>query len=183
MAITMETHNLMIRPLRETDSEAMFDYFSKPEVMQYFGNDPHATIEDTRKVLHTMMHGENDGRARWGIVRKGDDAEDTVIGTIGYHLHNLVHKRCEIGYELHPDFWGHGYMSEAVRAIIQFGFTELGLERIAAVVYLDNVGSIRVLEKQGFEKEGILRKYIVSGGKSHDVYVLSLLRSDWESRN
>ncbi|TKI89149.1 GNAT family N-acetyltransferase, partial [Bacillus cereus] len=81
-----------------------------------------------------------------------------LIGTCGFHLINNNHKRAEIGYELDDTYWGQGYASEALQAILAYGFEMLQLIRIAAVVYVENKSSQKLLIKAGFQEEGLLRK-------------------------
>jgi ribosomal-protein-alanine N-acetyltransferase len=109
---------------------------------------------------------------RWGIERL-DTCE--LIGTVGFNLWNQKHKRAEIGYELHPQHWGQGYASEAAAAVMAYGFNNLQLIRIGAVVFLENQASQHVLEKLGFQKEGVLKNYMYQNGKAHDTFVYSSL--------
>ncbi|MZF04828.1 GNAT family N-acetyltransferase, partial [Bacillus anthracis] len=81
---------------------------------------------------------------RWGIVLK---ETNTLIGTIGLNNLQLWSKRSEIGYDLHPRYWGNGYASEAAREIIHYGFQDLGLFRIGAITYPENVTSCKMLCK------------------------------------
>ncbi|SDX15314.1 ribosomal-protein-alanine N-acetyltransferase [Paenibacillus sp. CF384] len=113
---------------------------------------------------------------RWGIQLK-DSPDNRIIGTIGFNAWMPKHRRAEIGYELHPDHWHKGYASEAVATIVAYGFEQLELARIGAVVFVENGASHAVLTKLGFQQEGVLRDYMVQGGKSHDTNVYSLLRS------
>lgn len=109
---------------------------------------------------------------RWGIERL-DTGE--LIGTVGFNQWSQKHKRAEIGYELHPQHWGHGYASEAASAVMAYGFDNLQLVRIGAVVFLENKASQHVLEKLGFQKEGVLKNYMYQNGKAHDTFVYSSL--------
>ena len=109
---------------------------------------------------------------RWAMIRKEDNR---FAGTIGLNNLSKGMKRAEIGFELHPDFWRTGITSEAVKAVVDYSFTELGLQRMGAVTFLDNVASINLLEKHGFEQEGILRSYLFQNGQFHDARVFSVL--------
>lgn len=109
---------------------------------------------------------------RWGIERKGKKG---LIGTIGFNAWSPKHKRAEIGYEIHPDHWRKGYMSEAVSKILSYGSETLDLTRIGAVVFIENEASNNLLTKMGFQKEGILKKYMYQNGKAYDTYVYSFL--------
>ena len=88
-------------------------------------------------------------------------------------------KSAELGYVLGSKYWGKGIVTKAVELVVKIIFDELPyLERIEALVDVENVGSQRVLEKAGFQKEGLLRKYLFTKGKSRDMVIYSLLSSD-----
>ena len=114
---------------------------------------------------------------RWGMI---DKDTNRLIGTAGLNQLNKGSRRAEIGYELHPSYWRKGYTSEAVKAIIDYSFSTLGLFRIGAVTYPDNKASILLLRKFGFKKEGMLRAYLHQHGRSYDALVFSLLQPEWK---
>jgi ribosomal-protein-alanine N-acetyltransferase len=113
---------------------------------------------------------------RWGIVLKQNQK---FIGTLGLNGLQLNNKRAEIGYEIHPQYWRMGYTSEAIKEILRYSFEELDLNRIGAVVYPENIPSLKLLETIGFQVEGLLRGYMYQNSQSHDTYVLSLLKQEW----
>lgn len=84
-------------------------------------------------------------------------------------------RRAEIGYEIHPEYWKKGYATEAALKIISFGFDSLELIRIGAIIFPENEPSNKLLNKLGFQKEGILGSYIYQNGASNDVYAYSIL--------
>lgn len=100
---------------------------------------------------------------------------------MGFNAWSPKHKRAEIGYELNPRYWRQGITSQAVEKVINYGFEKLSLNRIGAIVYLENSGSNNLLQKIGFRKEGILRDYLYSYGESHSVNMYSLLKEEWIS--
>ncbi len=110
---------------------------------------------------------------RWGIEKKGTGQ---LIGTCGFHLINHHHKRAEIGYELDDTNWGQGYASEALQAILAYGFEKLQLIRIAAVVYVENKASQKLLNKAGFQEEGLLRKHMIQNGVAHDTIFIFFIK-------
>lgn len=77
---------------------------------------------------------------------------------------------------MHPDFWRLGYTSDAIKSIVDYGFNELGLTRIGAVVFIENDASNQLLLKNGFEKEGILKKYIYQNNIAYDVNMFSIVK-------
>ena len=109
---------------------------------------------------------------RWGIVLS---SSNKLIGMIElFEFRNQF--RAEIGYWLSPAHWGKGLMVEAVKAVSKFGLMDIGLRRIEAFTAADNVQSIRMLEKCGFEREGLLRKHEKRGGVITDSIVMSVVR-------
>lgn len=116
---------------------------------------------------------------RWGITRTEDDA---VIGTGGFNRWTLPDRYAAIGYDLAQSAWGHGIMTEAVGAMVYFGFERLDLNRIEAETMLDNGASIRVLEKLGFQHEGIVRQKYFWKGQFHTMRLFSLLRREYGAK-
>jgi RimJ/RimL family protein N-acetyltransferase len=104
-----------------------------------------------------------------------------IIGSIGISDINEEHSRAEMGYWIGKEYWNQGFASEAARAVLNFAFTDLELDRIVAHHFLRNPGSGRVLEKIGMKKEGILRSHIKKWGKFEDIVFNGMLRSDWEN--
>lgn len=101
-----------------------------------------------------------------------------IIGTIGFHAWSPNHKRAEIGYEIHPDHWRNGYALEALSKILSYGFDDMSLTRIGAIVFVDNVASSKLLTKVGFQKEGVLRDYMYQNNKAHDTFIYSILKNE-----
>jgi ribosomal-protein-alanine N-acetyltransferase len=112
---------------------------------------------------------------RWVIVQKADGAP---IGTCGFHKWDKSHRRAEIGYDLSPDFWGKGFMTEALREVIRHGLSSMKLNRIEAMIYPENTRSLAVAQRLGFKQEGILRDYSRQGDRYFDHSLYSLLASD-----
>lgn len=102
-----------------------------------------------------------------------------LVGAIGLNL-APEHKSAELGYWLGEPFWRRGFATEAARAVIDFGFTRLQLERIHAHHFARNVASGRVLEKAGMSVEGMQRAAFVKWGRAEDVRLLAILRREWE---
>lgn len=146
MMKTIETERLIIRPIRETDVDAMFAYAKKPNIGPMAGWQPHQSIEETQYILRRMIKEKE----VWAITIK---PSDVMVGTIGLHQrsieHALLNKR-EIGYVLDTPYWGQGIMVEAVQAMLDYGFNELGLSKIHCGHKVSNTQSQRVIEKTGF---------------------------------
>ncbi len=99
-----------------------------------------------------------------------------IIGMIGLNSINKIHFRGELGYWLAKPFWGQGIMLDAINILTSFCLNEMQLERIYAHVQPDNIGSWKVLEKAGFEREGLLRNHFCVGGTMHDHYLYAKLK-------
>ena len=102
------------------------------------------------------------------------------LGTCGFHYWDRTNNIAEIGYDLWHECWGQGYMKEALKCAIESSFTNMGLNRINAFVALDNVNSVKLLEKLGFKNEGIYRDKHLFRGQYYDHYFFSLLKRDWD---
>jgi ribosomal-protein-alanine N-acetyltransferase len=170
----METARLRLRPIRHEDAEAIFEYASDPLVTQYLPWRPHQSLQDTYAFLATRQEWPD--VLPWGIEHKSDGK---LIGSCGFHHWSLEHARAEIGYVLSRRYWGQGYMTEAVRAVVAYGFETMLLNRIEALCRPPNVASARVLEKSGMKFEGVLRQYMFANGSYHDYKIYSVLRGEY----
>jgi len=164
--------------VRLTDKPALLEHLSSKEIHDTTLTIPHPYLEShadswlEKKIETNRLAGKEVSFA----IR---DAEDKLIGGIsadGLAL-GTTH-RAEIGYWLGVQFWGRGIMTDAVRAYALYAFDELGLLRLTAHTFEFNVGSFRVLEKNGFKLEGRLRQHFRKGDKLLDARIYGLLRED-----
>lgn len=175
----IETERLLLRELLPEDAPAIFRLFSSPLVTRYYDLDNYEEMAQALELIDFFDESfELERSIRWGIERKRDGA---VMGTCGYVW--LRRFRGEIGYDLHPDYWRNHYMTEALDAILEFGFNEFELNRIEALTMLDNVASGALLRKLGFQEEGILRQHDFFKGHFHDMRLFSLLREEFDARD
>ncbi len=174
---SLETEYLLLRQIQLSDAEAVFVTFSDEAVMEFYGEIPHRSVEESRDLIRRqhVWYARREG-IRWGITCKG---EDTVIGSCGFFKFDEEFQRAEIGYELARAFWRQGIMSEALRAIITFAFTEMGLGRIEAVVDDTNEPSKALLRSLGFSHEGTLRKRFFFRGRLWDEHYFGLHKEEW----
>ncbi|MBI9045932.1 MAG: GNAT family N-acetyltransferase [Anaerolineaceae bacterium] len=174
----LQTERLILRQLTMEDIDFVFQHFHDHSVNQYLMDEPPvADVAQAQEIIEFYLEPEGKTHNRWGIVRKTDNL---LIGTCGYHKWSQAYCRAEIGYDLSPAFWGQGYMSEALRAVIHNGFERMGLNRIDALVYIKNDPSLQLLKKLGFKQEGLLRDYFCLDGVFYDHYLFSLLQREWE---
>ncbi|WP_219834080.1 GNAT family N-acetyltransferase [Paenibacillus sp. R14(2021)] len=171
----LETTRLRLREITVDDEKDLFDCFSNEQVTRYYGQETFNHSEQAKVLIDFFAKSYIEKRGiRWGIELKGTRG---LMGTIGFNAWSPKHKRAEIGYELNPAHWRKGYASEAVSSVIQYGFNEMSLTRIGAVVFIDNEVSNRLLTKLGFQKEGLLRDYMYQNGNAYDTYVYAILKN------
>lgn len=170
--LILETERLLLREFDEDDAEAFYPLVSNPDVLR-FTLDPSGGVNSVEQSLEmlrsrSMADYRKHGFGRLAVVEK---ASHQLIGFAGL---KYLEERGEVdlGYRLLPTHWGRGFATESSRAILQDGFTRLGLSRIIATVFPVNVASVRVLEKLGFafeqpfEYEGhVLAQYVINMGE------------------
>ena len=172
----IETARLRLRPLTMRDDRDMFRYASDPEVSRHVLWEAHASPRETRSVLRAAIRQYRAGDpSSFAIERLSDHR---MIGTIGFMWINCEHRSAEVGYSLSRDCWNQGYATEALRAVLRFGFNTLRLNRIEAQHELDNPASGRVMEKCGMRCEGTLRQRVFNKGRFSDVRLYAILRGD-----
>jgi len=176
----LTTPRLRLRGVELRDLPDLFAIFSHEEAMRHYGFLPHRSIEETqawyeRKIQQYASHEA----LRWGVTFP--DA-DRVIGSVSFHRFGADFHHVEVGYDLHPDYWRQGIMSEAVSAVIDYGFSEMGLHRIEAMIDDANTASKRLLLSLGFQYEGRLRERFTGRGGFEDEDFYGLLDREWAAR-
>ena len=175
---TLETERLKLRKLSMRDAGDVFEYASLSEVSEHVTWEHHRNISDSIHFLRVVMQQYEDGApSSWGIVQ---NKIGKLIGTIGYHALSIQNRYGEVGYALSKDFWNQGYMTEAFREVIKFGFEHMKLNRVEATCKLLNTASEKVMQKCGLKYEGILKQRLFAKGEHHDLKLYAILKSDWE---
>ncbi len=146
--MTIETNRLILRPWTEKDAESLYEYAKDPNVGPIAGWPSHQNIEESREVIKNVLSASQ----CYAICLKSDNK---AIGSIELKLngHTDMTDRddeCELGYWIGKPFWGNGYMPEAAKTLIQYGFEKLGMTTIWCGYYDGNEKSKRVQEKCGF---------------------------------
>lgn len=175
----LETERLILRQLKIEDAKDLYSYFSDEEVMKYYGMYPIENLMQAENIINNLNKSFEDSNGfRWAITIKGSDR---VIGTLGFHNWSKRHFRAEIGYELSKDYWGCGYMREALNRVLIYGFYTLKLERIEGLVYPENLASQKSLEKIGFKREGMLKHYAYFREQFQDLLMYALLKDEYKN--
>lgn len=172
---------MQLKQIQLSDAHEIHNYLSDEEVRKYMGIYPYKTLQDTNKEIqwYEKIFKEQTG-IRWGIALKGHQA---IIGSCGFLNISKSNLRAEIGYELNKKYWRKGIMSEAYKAVIQYGFNEMNLNRIEALIEPENVASLKLVESFFFVKEGLLRQYEFGAGTYDDLYMYSLLNKEFFEKN
>ena len=175
----LETPNLLLRELIPDDAHDLLAIFSDEAVTEHYDLYSFHTLDEAADLIdHMRSSFAQERQIRWAITRKSDER---LIGTCGFVV--LYHHRGEIGYDLARAEWGQGVMTEAIDAVLRFGFTELALNRIEALVMPGNVRSFRLLERAGFSHEGLLREFDFFKDRYQDLHCYSILRREYQKAN
>jgi ribosomal-protein-alanine N-acetyltransferase len=174
------TDRLILRQAQLSDAEEVLVFRSDPVVQRYNGP-VFKSVEEAEALIEELQTEFEKGEGvSWGVTLK---EQDRVIGLFGLHYWSKYHRRAEAGYDMARAFWGQGIGSEALRAILRFGFNDLDLNRIYAGTIADNQESVRMLERLGFTREGTRRKHSwEDDGTFHDSAMYGLLRDEFRGQ-
>lgn len=174
----LESARLNLVEIKHGHLMDLFALFSDPEVTRYYNIKTFGRPEDGQIYLDWFRcRFESKLGIRWGISIKGVSG---IIGTIGFNNFIAGH-RANMGYDMQSAYWHKGYMTEALNTVVAFGFNELKINRIEAEVMTGNTASERLLEKAGFQKEGVLRDWMCWDKRYFDMVMYSYLRADYEA--
>ncbi len=169
----IHTERLILRRITNDDAESVFNIRSDERTMRFLDRKRMESHDEALQLIKRMEDSflEKSGIA-WGITTGGNNI---LIGTIGYWRMEKEHYRAEIGYLLHPDHWRKGIMTEAMKAVVDFGFGKMNLHSIEANVNPENEPSIKLLERAGFKKEAHFKENYFYDGKFLDSAIYCLV--------
>lgn len=171
----LATDRTILRAMRAEDAPALFALRSDPKVMEHLGKPRATTLEDSERLIAAIARDMEDANGiTWAITLKG---ADMLIGTIGFYRLKKEHYRGEVGYMLAPGLWRRGIMSEALDAVVRYGFDTVGFHSIEAVTAPENTASNTLLERNGFVQEGLFKENYFFEGRFYDSAVWSKLGS------
>jgi [ribosomal protein S5]-alanine N-acetyltransferase len=179
--VTLTTDRLVLREFREGDWAAVHEYGCDPEVVRYMPWGPNSE-EDTRFFIERALLSQMDDPRTTYELAITESAGGRLIGGCGIHAISFANRSAFMGYCLHRDAWGHGYATEAARALLALGFGTLGLHRMAATCDTGNVASARILEKIGMRREAQFREDTLLRGRWRDSYLYAVLENEWKGR-
>jgi RimJ/RimL family protein N-acetyltransferase len=174
---TLQTARLRLRPFREADADAVFALHSNPVVLRYWDSPAWTDPARATRFLDICEQMQQEGSGARLAIERAADAE--FLGVCNLFNWNPTHRSAKLGYVLDRLAWGQGFATEATRALLQWSFATLDLNRVQAETNTRNTASNRVLEKLGFRHEGTLRQDCIVNGEISDSRVYGLLRQDW----
>ena len=175
---TLETERLVLRPLTPKDAPNLACLAGRREIADTTISIPHPYSEQqARQWLAGNVELCVKGKVVvFGVQLKGDAK---LVGSAGLRDIEVEHAQAELGFWIAVECWGKGYATEAARAVLRFGFEQLGLNRIYAHHMVRNPASGRVLATVGMQREGLLRQRVRKWGVFEDVVPLAILRKEW----
>lgn len=174
--IALQTDRLILSPLIQSDVAPFFAIQSDPEVMRYWNHAPWTEANQAEQSITQSMEAAANGTALTLAIRVADTRE--MIGTCLLFAIEKQSARGEIGYNLSRHAQGRGYMTEAMQRLIDFAFHDLQLRRLEAEIDPRNTASTRLLQRLGFQQEGLLRERWIVEGETSDSAIYGLLAKD-----
>jgi len=172
-----ETDRLILRKVRRSDALDLYEYCRSPISAKFAEWEPHENLSVTKQYISWLLNSAKRGEyMTWAIELK---ESGKVIGTCSFTSVDKEFKIAEIGYGILNEYWGNGYASEAVKAILEYGFCNIGFCRIFARIMKENTASVHLALSVGMECEGFMRKAVWCKGKAHDVYFYAITDDDY----
>lgn len=176
--IEINTDRLLLRPIELSDAEEIFRYRSNSETNKYQGWIPN-TIIDVHDFIQNKISSEFNITGTWYqlAILKRDNLE--LIGDVGIHFLDKNIKQVELGCTLDKYQQGKGYATEALNAVLMYLFNELDKHRIISSIDPENIKSIKLFERLGFQKEAHFKKSVLLNGKWADDAIYAILKEEW----
>lgn len=175
---SIKTERLILREIVVDDVDEIYAIFSDEDIAKY---DWFEAITDKKTALHFIQHYKEEYDKKeeitLGIALKDSNK---LIGICCLGDFELSARRAEIGYDIVKNEWNKGYATEAIKALTMYGFSELNLNRVEALITPGNEASVKVLKKVGYIQEGIVRERDLIKGKLEDGIIMAILKRDME---
>jgi RimJ/RimL family protein N-acetyltransferase len=174
----LHTDRLRLRPINEADADALFALHSSAHVLRYWDSPPWGERGRAAQFIAASERLAEEGSGARLAVDRTEDGQ--FIGWCSLTRWNPTFRSASLTYCLDAPAWGHGYATEASRALLAWAFDTLDLNRVQAEADTRNAASARVLEKLGFVREGTLREDCIVNGDVSNSWVYGLLRREWQ---
>ena len=177
----LRTKRLVLREVTRKDARWYFKHFNTWEIIDGQEHVGPRNMKEAREELELyFVDNFRDGTGiRWGVTLSGNDE---LIGSVGFYKWRKESSQAEAGYDLDPRYWRMGIMTEAMTAIIRYGFGAMRLNRIEVLISPRNRNSLRLVRRLGFKNEGVLREHYFYKGKFTDDVLFSLIKREWPPR-
>ncbi|RHW40126.1 N-acetyltransferase [Lysinibacillus yapensis] len=176
MLSNLTGRKILLREMKEADWVDVHKYASLSAVCEYQPWGPNSEEDSWEFVQQVLADAKEYPRSRYVFAMI---AEEKLIGSGEIAIRDFIDRKGEIGYIVHPDYWGLGYATEMAKLLIDFGFSQLNLHRISATCDPRNIGSVRVLEKAGMAREGTIRDDFLLHNGWRDSYIYGVLEQEW----
>jgi ribosomal-protein-alanine N-acetyltransferase len=172
----LNTERLRLRQVTPGDADALLAHYADAEMLRYMDFGAPTSLAQARGIVDWGLYLWEVGEGiLWVIEERQSGA---LAGTLNYEYR--AGHRAQITYDLARAYWGRGYMPEAVRSTLPYLFEEAGVTRIETLVHVQNVRSVRVLAKLGFQAEGLWERQSCIGGVMCDMLAFALLKENWQ---
>jgi len=170
----LETERLILREIKLTDVDGVFKVRNEALNIEFTARAPFESKKEAIDLIEKMQGAYNNSTGiSWCITIKGND---TMIGSIGFWRFEREHYRAEIGYAILPPFQNQGFLSEAIQPVLAFGFNSLEIHSVEANLHPGNAPSEKILQKNGFVKEGYFKENYYFNGKFDDTLTYGLVK-------
>jgi [ribosomal protein S5]-alanine N-acetyltransferase len=173
-----ETERLRLRRLTEDDAHDLHRAYGDAETMRYWDAPPSRDVAETEQRIQRSLAFHATWQATWAVLTKD---QGSFVGTVNYHARQSWNRRLAVGWILVPEFWGRGYMQEAMQVLIAHCFGPLGTHRMEAEIEPENLRSAQLATRFGFQREGLLRDRAFVSGQPRSVWMYALFRPDWDA--
>ncbi|HLP96248.1 MAG TPA: GNAT family protein [Saprospiraceae bacterium] len=174
---TIHTPRLLLQGFSPQAMNELFTQYPKAEIQRILG---HRSEEAYQTDLYKHQNGYSSYNRSFLLFLLTHKTDNLIIGRCGIHNWNKDHRRAEIGYMMEDEQYRRaGLMSEAVEAIVHYGFQALQLHRIEALVGVNNVASLSIMRRFGFVQEGVLREHQLDNGHYEDSILFSKLQHEY----
>lgn len=175
----LQTKRLLLRELTSADLNAVHELHSLPETDEFNTLGIPENLQTTESILNEWLTFQKQEPRISYVLAIEKNEDHSFIGLMGLNLGKEKYKTAEVWYKIHKDFWNQGYTTEALNQLLHFCFNHLKLHRIEAGCAVENLASIRVLEKTGMVREGRKRKKLPIRGEWKDNYFYGILEEDF----
>lgn len=179
MTENLKTARLKLSLVCEADLQSIHELHSLPETDKFNTLGIPKNIYETEEIVSDWISKNNSGKETNFVFKIQLQIDTSFIGLIALNLGKVKYSSGEVWYKFHSAFWNNGYATEALKRILAYGFNDLKLHRIEAGCAVDNIGSIRTLEKAGMTREGRKRQVLPLKDGWSDNFEYAILSTDF----